>query len=69
MSEPTVDLADEVHGESPTRIAECAAILIAMTRMLLDVEPKAFAGWLRAIADDIDRGGLADESARGRRRN
>ena len=36
------------------RLAECAALLIGVTRMMLDAEPKAFAAWLRRVADDIE---------------
>lgn len=36
------------------RQAECAAMLIAVTRMLLDLRGRDFARWLRSIADDFD---------------
>jgi hypothetical protein len=36
------------------RQAECAAMLIAVTRMLLNMRGSAFATWLRSIADDFD---------------
>ncbi|GGH26809.1 hypothetical protein GCM10007036_34900 [Alsobacter metallidurans] len=42
------------HDAGTERLAECAALLIGVTRMMLDAEPKAFAAWLRRVADDIE---------------
>ncbi|MFO1148413.1 MAG: hypothetical protein U1E62_08550 [Alsobacter sp.] len=36
------------------RQAECAAMLIALTRMLLNLRGRDFAVWLRSIADDFE---------------
>jgi hypothetical protein len=36
------------------RQAECAAMLIAVTRMLLNLRGSDFAVWLRSIADDFE---------------
>jgi hypothetical protein len=36
------------------RQAECAAMLIAVTRMLLNLRGRDFAVWLRSIADDFE---------------
>lgn len=36
------------------RQAESAAMLIAVTRMLLNLRGRDFAAWLRSIADDFD---------------
>lgn len=40
------------------RQAECAAMLVAISRILLDVDAHSFAQWLRVIADDIDAEGF-----------
>ena len=41
-----------------SRQAECATMLVAISRMLLNVEPSEFAAWLRMIADDIEAAGV-----------
>ena len=41
-------IRDQKADDAPSRMADCAAMLIAVTRMMLNVEPKAFASWLRA---------------------
>lgn len=40
------------------RQAECAAMLVAMSRILLDLDAHSFAEWLRTIADDIESDGV-----------
>ena len=40
------------------RQAECATMLVAIARMLLNVDSHAFAEWLRLIADDIEAKGI-----------
>ena len=40
------------------RQAECAAMLVAISRILLDVDTHSFAEWLRTIADDIESDGV-----------
>lgn len=44
----------ELLGAETTRQAECAAMLIAVTRMLLNLRGRAFAAWLRSVADDFE---------------
>ncbi len=40
------------------RQGECAAMLVAISRILLDVDAHSFAAWLRSIADDIESDGV-----------
>jgi hypothetical protein len=58
-----ISQSETTREDSPSRIAECAAMLIVVTRMMLDAEPKAFADWLRGVADDIEAEGRPDEPA------
>jgi hypothetical protein len=48
-------IIDKVFAE---RQAECATMLIALARMLLQCDNAAFASWLRTIADDIETQGI-----------
>ncbi len=41
--------------EAIRRQAECATMLVAISKLLLDAEPREFAAWLRAVADDIEK--------------
>lgn len=36
------------------RQAECATMLVAIAKVMLDAEPAEFAAWLRSVADDIE---------------
>jgi hypothetical protein len=47
------DIAASADAEA-VRQAECAAMLIAVTRMLLNLRGRDFAIWLRSIADDFE---------------
>lgn len=40
------------------RLAECATMLVAIARILLDTSPTDFAAWLRRVADEIDSKGF-----------
>jgi hypothetical protein len=43
------------------RQAECAAMLIAVTRLLLNMRGRDFATWLRSVADDFETTDLDKE--------
>jgi hypothetical protein len=45
--------AARVHAEA-MRQAECAAMLIAVTRLLLNMRGRDYAAWLRSVADDFE---------------
>ena len=36
------------------RQAECATMLVAIAKVMLDARPAEFAAWLRSVADDIE---------------
>lgn len=43
------------------RQAECAAMLVAVTRLLLNMRGREYAAWLRTIADDFEETDLDEE--------
>lgn len=45
--------AARVHAEV-MRQAECAAMLVAVTRLLLNMRGRDYAAWLRSVADDFE---------------
>lgn len=46
------------HPQFVERQAECATMLIAIAKILLDVDTHDFAVWLRLVADDIEAKGM-----------
>jgi len=40
------------------RQAECATMLVAIARMLLNVDTQEFVVWIRLVADEIETKGL-----------
>ncbi len=42
------------NREDIRRQAECATMLIAVAKLVLNAEPAEFAAWLRFVADDIE---------------
>ena len=52
--------AARVHAEA-MRQAECAAMLIAVTRLLLNMGGRDYAAWLRSVADDFEATDLEQE--------
>lgn len=53
--------AQRAHAEA-MRQAECAAMLIAVTRLLLNMRGRDYAAWLRSVADDFDATDLDQEN-------
>ncbi|PSC05174.1 hypothetical protein SLNSH_10190 [Alsobacter soli] len=53
-------MADE--DATASRLAECAALMLGLARLMLDAEPRSFAAWLRKVADDIEAEAAQDEA-------
>lgn len=52
--------AARAHAEA-MRQAECAAMLVAVTRLLLNMRGREYAAWLRTVADDFEETDLDEE--------
>jgi hypothetical protein len=52
--------AARAHAEA-MRQAECAAMLVAVTRLLLNMGGRDYATWLRSVADDFEATDLDQE--------